>query len=455
MKYFKILFVILLSCAIPSIAQESDTNEEVNKDDLGNVADGFKENFFNALAQKAIGNCDRAIPLLERCAEMEPQNAAVQFELSKNYFASDSYDMALQYVTKAIELRGQDEWLLEMQYDIYEKQKNYEQALNTMRKLAAMNINYNEFLPALLYRTERYQEAYDVITQLDQTTGEDYRRTQLKKMLSSKLQQLARAESSITSLEQAIQNDQKDIQSYVNLIYLYSKEDNQAQIERVASLLLKNVPDSYQAHLALYKVYVDRKDWKAAYNSLKEILKSAEIQNNIKVKALTDFIGEVNHNEQAQDYINQAINCAATYIEDPNAFRAMGDYYLNNGDLNQAAALYKKGLQIDESDFELLKAAVLLDLDRKDFKSAATIAEKASAFYPAQPLFYLFNGVALNALNKPDQAIGTLEMGQAFLIDEKQVERDLLMELSRSYELLDDQKMKLFYQKKAAQIPQQ
>jgi tetratricopeptide (TPR) repeat protein len=47
----------------------------------------FQKFFFEALSQKAIENYDKAIIALEKCQNIDPNNAAVYFELSKNYFA--------------------------------------------------------------------------------------------------------------------------------------------------------------------------------------------------------------------------------------------------------------------------------------------------------------------------------------------------------------------------------
>ena len=54
--------------------------------------------------------------------------------------------------------------------------------------------------------------------------------------------------------------------------------------------------------------------------------------------------------------------------------------------------------------------------------------------FPAQPLFYLLDGVALNYLDKPDDAIERLESGMTYLLDEIQLERDIYQQLAISYD---------------------
>ena len=70
-KSLKIAFLLVFFLLGKNLfAQEEVFSDEVNVDDLGDVSDSFKDNFFNALSAKAIGNHDKAIAFLEVCEEM-------------------------------------------------------------------------------------------------------------------------------------------------------------------------------------------------------------------------------------------------------------------------------------------------------------------------------------------------------------------------------------------------
>ena len=84
------------------MAQEDDAQQDINVDDLGNVSNTFKEQFFEALKQKGIENYDRAIQALQRCLAQEPKNAVIHFELGKNYNALKQYDAAEESLKEAI-----------------------------------------------------------------------------------------------------------------------------------------------------------------------------------------------------------------------------------------------------------------------------------------------------------------------------------------------------------------
>lgn len=52
----------------------------------------FKMLFFDALAQSAIENPEKAIDLLHKARKADPDKAAVYFELGKNYKTLKQYE---------------------------------------------------------------------------------------------------------------------------------------------------------------------------------------------------------------------------------------------------------------------------------------------------------------------------------------------------------------------------
>ena len=73
-------------------------------------------------------------------------------------------------------------------------------------------------------------------------------------------------------------------------------------------------------------------------------------------------------------------------------------------------------------------------------------------FYPSQPLLYLLNGVANLNLNENKKAIESLETGLDFLIDDKQMERDFYLQLSKVYENEGNMQKKNEYAQKAQNL---
>ncbi|MEO9502197.1 tetratricopeptide repeat protein [Nonlabens ulvanivorans] len=434
-----ILIATALSWSTTTYAQEEVEAVEVNQDDLGDVSNGFKDAFFNALAEKAKGNHDRAIVLLENCAKNEPTSGAVQFELAKNHFANKDFNKAEKSVRKGIELSGNNEWMLDMLFDIYDEQKQYDKAVPVMEQLVKINDNYVEFLPTLYYRTGQYDKALKSLNDIDARQGnDDPRRNALRRSLESRQQQEVRNENNIESLEAEIAKNPKNEQAYINLIYMHSRNGDQDAVFEVAQDFERNLPDSDAAHLALYKIYFKNDRIEEGVASLEKVLTSNKIDRETKMKVLQDFISMSDGRVELEKAVNQAIDWLSDDIEDPNAYRAMGDFYLKKKDPIQAIAFYEKGLELDGNDIDIIKSIALLSIDVKDYKKTLAVTNTAIEKFPAQPLFYLLNGVAHNSLNTPDKAIEIIELGQSYLLDEFKLEQDMYQQLAISYDKKGD-----------------
>jgi len=414
-------------------AQEEVFSDEANVDDLGDVSDAFKDNFFNALAAKAIGNHDKAIQYLEACEKLEPENGAVQFELGKNYLMSDAFAKAEQKITRAIEIAGETEWLLETLYDVYDKQKQYDKSLNVLEKLVKINENYEELLPYQYARANNNKEALAIIEKLDRRLGEEERRTQLKEQIQARLDINEARDGNIEDLERAIASNPKDEKAYVNLIYLYSKKNNTEKVQEVAEALEKNLPESDKAQLALYKIYLENGKTSKGIKSMQKIFESAQFDIETKINVLNDYI-QSGGADLDDEEIQHAIDDFADQVEDVNAFSALGDYYLKRKEAARAVSFYEKGLELDDKNYDLIKKVALLSIDIKDYKKTLEVTGRALEIFPAQALLYLLSGVAHNHLNEPDKAISQLETGLSFLLDEPKLESDMYQQLAWSYD---------------------
>jgi len=127
----------------------------------------FQKYFFEALSQKAIENYDKAIIALENCKNIDPNNTAVYFELSKNYLAQEKYVEAIAYAQKAIEKKPEEIFLLQHLKDIYVKDKNFKQALEVQQKIAIIKPEFQVDLIILYIQNNQIQNAKNLLITLE------------------------------------------------------------------------------------------------------------------------------------------------------------------------------------------------------------------------------------------------------------------------------------------------
>src|SRR5690554_5178130 len=231
------LSVIFMCASLLVFSQEED---EIT-DDLGNVTDDFQQHFFEALKQKAIENYDRAIAALERAAREKPQEAAVDYELGKNYMLLEKYDAAEVHFKNALKKAGKKPEILAGLYDVYYHLQDYAAAIEIVLQLIPHDSDYKEDLANLYVRTENYSEALKLLDELDNAFGSNDYRSQLRQMIYAESDD---ANAQIEDLKTRINRSPKVEQNYLNLIYLYSQENQKDKAFETAEQLLKNIPQS-------------------------------------------------------------------------------------------------------------------------------------------------------------------------------------------------------------------
>lgn len=439
-----VAILAILFCFFSAFAQEEVAAVDINEDDLGNVSDAFKENFFDALSEKARENHDRAIEKLLICERLQPDNGAVQFELAKNYMASNAFAKAESSLLNAINISGDREWLLDNLMEVYNKQKKYKEAVEVLEKLSVINEDYEELLPAAYARIDEFAKAIESINLLDSKLGKDNGRTGLKNMLERSQNRKDNLGDKVEDLEKQLEVEPKNEKIYIQLIYGYSLQKNTEKMLEFAEKLEEEIPESDQAQLALYKIYLENDELEKGVESMNRIFASSQLENAAKIEVLKDFVQTASQNVELQSSIQETIENFADTVEDLEAYKILAEYFNKQKKLDTALKFYEAAMELDDLDFELIKNTALLYLDTGAFEKAKQLSSKALESYPSQPLLYLINGAALNQTGDSKRAVLQLDTGLSYLLDEPQLERDLYGQLAIAYDKLGDGKKAAF-----------
>ena len=438
MKFFR-SHILLFSFAIyfgSNFCAQAQTDslaiakQEINQDNLGNVTDKFQEYFFQALSQRGIENYEKAISALKKCAEIQPNNVAVFYELGKNYKALEEFDLAEKNLKKALSEKKENIDILTELYDVYYLTQNYTKAIEVATKLSQYNIDYYEDLANLYVRVEDYQNALDALDYIDEREGEsDYRDALRGKIF---------AENPDKSLEETylleqLENNPSATNSYLALMYFYATQNKLEKTYQIAEQLLEKYPDSKEAHYALYKKYLAEYKDDEAVKSMKTVLES-DLGLTMKKEVVKDFVQLVN---QKPKYEQDLIESLDKQLANGENNADLAEFYKGR-DNNKAIQNLEKVVQQNPNDFASAKDLMLLYIDEKKPSKTILLAEEFMILYPSQPILYLVSGVANNMLGNYKKAEENLLMGLDFVIDNLKMEKDFHYQLLVTYTGLDN-----------------
>lgn len=160
-----LLWAFLLQGGIALWAQEDVVSTEEMLVEQQNI--NFQTFFFEALAQKAIGNYDKAIYALEACHDIDKKDRAVLFELSKNYFFQFKYTEAEYYARMALELEPENIYMLRHLKDIKTKQNDFKGAIGVQNRIILLNPEEEADLVILYIKSGEIDQAVSLLRRLD------------------------------------------------------------------------------------------------------------------------------------------------------------------------------------------------------------------------------------------------------------------------------------------------
>ncbi|MDT0294614.1 tetratricopeptide repeat protein [Mesonia ostreae] len=411
------------------------------QDNLGNVEDQFQQYFFEALAQKAIENHEKAITALLQCKKISSEKTIVDFELGKNYKALKEYRKAEESFKKVLKERPNDKDVLAEIYEVYYLTQDYQKAIPIAESLAQHSVNYYEDLANLYGLTQQYEKALNAIDAIDDREGySDYREALRNKIFSeAKDPKLLEA-----YLKKEIEKFPDIEEHYLELMHFYATQEKIEKAYQIAEDLERRNPNSSAAHFALYKKYLTAYEDDKAIASMRIVLENTK-NETLKKTIIQDLVQLVKEKPQYEPELIKILEDELAPKGESNEL--LGEYLAKNVE-SEAYNHYLNRLKNDPNNFDLLKKVLHLEIKQQKFEIALKRAENALGFFPSQPFFYYYKGVALRNLNKPNLAVDSFQEGLEYLIENKELELYFYQGMQESYRVLNNpMKVKEYQQK--------
>lgn len=441
-KVFKISFLIVL------IFNTQCFIAQTNPEDIALDTDAFQEAFYESLKQKGIENYDKAIIQLEKCLELQPENAIVNHELGKNYFLFKQYTTAERYYVKATQIDPKNKWYWIDLYEVYYETKNFNQGILTLQKIIPLDKKYKEDLVSLYMYTRQYDKALLLINELDETEGKTERRNQYRAEINK---QTGLSAGNKNELEKAIEDNPLNEENYLSLIAKYSENNQEEKARQVLEKLQKNIPNSDWAQVFLFKYHINDGKGQEASKSLETVLKSRKVDKKIKFKMFNEFLIFASKNPAFENQL--AI--ATQYFEgDPevDVYKEIGKFYYKKKNWDLAIKNLEKSVASKNSDVEANIFLLASYEEKADFQKMQKVASDLIDIYPNQPEYYFFAGKSAFQLKNIKKANELLEIGLDYVVENNGLEFDFLNLMSEVATALGNPKKAEEYSTRATNL---
>lgn len=419
----KICFLLFLALSAASCQTAQTTADNSSEDSRKNPGlteqqeQLFASLFFNASREKIIGNYDKALALFEKALELKPQSDATLYEMARIYIEKDNLSKAGNLAQRAYSLDRQNIWYANLLSELYMETQQLDKAALLLEEVVANHPEQIEFqfqLAGIYAAMGKFDKALAMYNQIEETGGFEEAVATQRQLIFLEQQKYPEALEQVQAL---IKHNPGEIK-YMGMlaeIYEHMGESDKAYSTYLSMKELE--PDNGLIHLSLAEYYRKRGDLDNTITSLKRAFETEDLNIDVKVNILLGYLSDPSYSKYLEDALELSEILEKTHPESAKSFAIHGDILISLERYSEARDKFREALERDPSRAPIWQQLLTLDSRLNDFDTMAEDSEKALELFPNQPVFYLFNAIALLQKEKPMEAINILNAGKGLIID--------------------------------------
>lgn len=399
--------------------------------------------FIDGCTEKLIGNPQKAIMAFREVLELDPTNAAANYELAGIYRNNKQPDRALKYAMRADSLHPENDWYKLRHAQVLSDLGQHEKAMKLMKQLADRHSDkaYWQYeYAAAQVRAGDTKAALNTYDRIEKLEGKSdtlaVRRIAAHRAAGDNA-------AIVTVLEQQIAAAPRNEQAYIALAKEHERQDNAAAALQTCQRRATAFPQSAAAWLDL--AAAQRKAGKrteayrsavAAFDIPSEPARKAELLQSWYPGGDSLRLGAADLNEAdtlCRLMRRHHADFAGTWSASANVWKQRG----KNTDARDAC---RKAIALDKSPWQPWK--MLLELNELLGDDAAQLKEsrEATELFPQQPATWLYYGRQLMKQKKYSEAIDPLETGASYVFDNDALELEFRLLIIEAYRQTGDDK---------------
>lgn len=389
--------------------------------------------FLKGIGNKVSGNTEAAVENFNECLRYDTNNDAAYYELALAKFNAQLYAEALVNITRAVGLKPDQIWYLNLEATIYDQKSDYVKLAGVYRHMIQLEpdkLNYYLAEANALVNAGNNEGAVTVLGQAEKNQGilEDLEFQKQKIFL--KMNQPVRA---VQSMKLLIADNPAEPRYYLLLAEIYRAENQNALVFQALQKAISIDSSNGFAQLALSDYYRTTGDKAGTFRALKSAFSSDEVDIEQKKRLIIDNFVNIHASDQ-QEGMELARIVALGNPEDAQAQAIYAGFLAHNPETTvKGREAVIQLLQGNKENFSLWANLIISDFNLRDYPGAVKHADEALTYFPNQVILYWYDGIALNLLERYKPAIESLKAGLLLASGQVDLEAQLYQVLGDAY----------------------
>ena len=403
-----VIFALLLaavSCKHTQPTTKTDpkktTFENKPKGDDGGQMSAEKaseeEIFIAGCIEKSLGNNRRALLKFQECLEMNPKNAAANYELADIYFEEGQKDRALKYAQAATELSPANRWYKLRYADLLQENGRHDEATRIFKELSDNEPGNTELLyryASSLQKANRNDDALNVYSKIQNLEGISDTLINCRIVAYRAKKDIAGEEKSLLELLAAKPGD---LNTYYRLGDFYQQNLMTEKADDLYRKMISAFPYLAEPRLKLAASYREKGNSEKAFT---EAERAFELPSSIEEKAdylrrfypVTDSSAALTAVQKKEaDSLCRVLR--RVHPDKAQPYSLSANYLYADGRLKEARDQYRKAVNINGDSYEPWKRILLINDKLKDNAAQEKDCKAVLELYTTQPEPYYYLGM--------------------------------------------------------------
>ena len=412
-----LLLLLLGGCITMGFAQTMSSEYEGKPDKKKNAT-----YFSNGLQSKYREDTEGAIRNFEQALRFMPNDDASMFELSEQYYNAGRIEEAFQMIQKAVKVDPENKWYQMRLGLFYRNLDQYDDFIKLYEKLTKQYPEDLDMLSELIEAylvTENYGKALEKMDLLEQNVGANEIITEQRLNVYKRQ---GNNKKVISELEKLIGENPENVRYYGMLAQVYAEMGKDKEALKLYEKIKEVNPSEPYINISLMEFYEKSGDQDKAFNELLAAIRNKNLDLATKANIWDYWMGK---NEKSDQIDEQARQCGEAFMEahpdNKLGYLILGSYYMTKQNSVKSKELSLKTLALDSTDFYSWQNLIVSESRLEENEAVRDHAIAALKYYPMQPVFYWYAGVANAVLDNNEDAVIYLEKGRRYTSDKMQM----------------------------------
>lgn len=389
--------------------------------------------FIDGNKSKILGDYGQAKKYFQEALAIDPNNGAVQFEMSKLYAEQGRYLESLQMGKSAYDSDPDNIWYAHFLAQLYAETGSFDKSVEIYKEIIKRQPEeYENYfnLANLLSAQGKHEDALEIFDTLEGMLGPNEEISMQRQLIYLDLNDFDRALEEVSSL---IDANPDEIRYYGMKAEILQQMNRTDEARELYEIMLFENPENGLVLLALYEMSKAEGAKEKANDYLEKAFASRDLGIDVKVNILLNYLSGKALKDSPEFVISLAENLEKAHPNEAKAYAIQGDIFYNLNRVEDARAKFRQAIELDANRPPLWQQVLTINSQLDDFEAMQKESQEAVELFPMQPIFYLFKGVAHLQLKEIDEAIETLESGVALVIENPGLQAQFYSSLGDAY----------------------